>query len=378
MSTAKRYDAIVVGVGGMGSAALLHLARRGFRALGIERFGLAHDKGSSHGVNRIIRLAYLEHPSYVPILRRAYQLWRELETQVREQLLFITGSLDIGARGSTTLEGSALACKLHDLEHEMLSAQDVGRRFPGYRLPSTVRALFQPEGGFVLAERGVTAHAEAAVAIGAIVHEGETVLEIDRSGSDVRVVTDRSEYHARRIVITVGAWTASLLGELAPLAIPERQVLMWTAVSAPERFQPSCFPVFNLELPEGRFYGFPQFGIPGFKIGKYHHRAQVVTPDGIDRTIHSEDEHVLREAIRQCFPGADGPVLHAVTCMFTNSPDEHFIVDVWPADPRIVIAAGFSGHGFKFCPVIGEILAELADVGTTRHDITLFRLSRFI
>lgn len=361
----------------MGSAALYHLARRGLRVLGIERFAIAHDRGSSHGVNRIIRLAYLEHPSYVPLLRRSYELWRDLEAAVSEQLLFITGSLDIGAPGSQTFEGSILSCRLHELEHEILSAADVGRRFPGYQLPEDVRAVFQPDGGFVLAERGVTSHAAAAAALGATVHEDETVLSVEPGGSVVTIRTNRGEYAADRVVVCAGAWAASLLRELTPLAVPERQVLIWTAVSEPNRFRPSSFPVFNLELPCGRFYGFPEFGIPGFKIGKYHHRGETVSPDAVDRRIDPEDERVLREAIRACFPAADGPVLHATTCMFTNSPDEHFIVDAWPADSRIVIAAGFSGHGFKFCPVIGEILAQLTVDGDTRHDISLFRLARF-
>jgi sarcosine oxidase len=371
------FDAVVVGVGGMGSAALYHLARRGLRVLGIERFALAHDRGSSHGVNRIIRLAYLEHPSYVPLLRRAYELWRGLETDAGEQLLFVTGSLDIGPSGSQTFEGSLLSCRLHHLAHEVLSAADVGRRFPGYELPPDIRAVFQPDGGFVLAERGVTAHAAAAVALGASLHEGETVVSVEATDPCVTVRTDRGTYAANRVVVTAGAWAASLLRDLAPLAIPERQVLVWTAVSNAALFRPSAFPVFNLELPFGRFYGFPEFGIPGFKIGKYHHRGETVSPDTVDRRIDPEDERVMREAIRACFPAADGPVLHATTCMFTNSPDEHFIVDAWPADPRIVVAAGFSGHGFKFCPVIGEILAQLTVDGDTRHDISLFRLARF-
>jgi sarcosine oxidase len=371
------FDALVVGIGGMGSAALYHLASRGLRVLGLERFTIGHDRGSSHGVNRIIRLAYLEHPSYVPLLRRAYALWRELESRAGETLLFITGSLDIGSPGSQTYEGSILSCRLHDLEHEILSAADVNQRFPGYRLPPDVRAVYQRDGGFVLAERSVAAHAAAATALGATIHDGETVLAIDNAGSHVTVRTDRGQYAAERVVVTAGAWAASLLKELAPLAVPERQVLMWTAVSDGSRFHPSSFPVFNLELPFGRFYGFPEFGIPGFKIGKYHHRGEVVAPDAVDRRIDPEDERVIRAAIRSCFPDADGPVVHATTCMFTNSPDEHFIVDTWPADRRVVIAAGFSGHGFKFCPVIGEVLADLATRGATRHDITLFRLARF-
>ncbi len=373
----KMFDVIVIGVGGMGSASLYHLARRGLKALGIEQFDIPHDRGSSHGVNRIIRLAYLEHPSYVPLLRRAYELWRELERVAGERLLYITGSLDVGAPGSQTLDGSLLSCRLHDLAHEHLAAAEVRRRFPGYGIPDSLQAVYQPDGGFVLAERSVESHVAAAVARHAAVHRRERVLHLDLSGAQVTVRTDRGAYRAPRVVVTAGPWVGTLLPGLTALAKPERQVLLWTGILQPGLFEPASFPVFNLDVPEGRFYGFPEFGVPGFKLGKYHHRGEATDPDHVHREIDAMDEAVLREALGAYFPAANGRTLSATTCLFTNSPDEHFILDLYRDDPRVAIAAGFSGHGFKFCSVVGEIVADLATEGGTAHDVSLFRLSRF-
>jgi sarcosine oxidase len=190
------------------------------------------------------------------------------------------------------------------------------------------------------------------------------------------VRTERGSYEAERLVLTAGAWSGGLAGALAPVAKPERQVMLWTQPRRPERFRIGAFPVFNMEAPEGRFYGFPIHGIPGFKIGKYHHRGQQVDPDSIDRDCDARDEAVVREGIRRYFPDADGPTLSMTTCMFTNTPDEHFILDIHPDAPRVSIAAGFSGHGFKFCSVVGEIMADLATTGRTRWNVELFRLAR--
>jgi len=371
------YDAIVVGLGGMGSAALYHLARRGAKVLGLEQFDIPHDHGSSHGETRIIRLAYAEHPDYVPLLRRAYELWRELEALTNERLLVITGGVDAGAPSSATVQGSLRACETHQIPHELLTAADLHERFPGYRLSSEMVAVLQPDGGFVLPELCVVNNVAAGRSHGAEVHTRERVTGWDRHPEGVKVSTDHGSYTARKLVLTAGPWAASLVPRLARLAVPERQVMLWTQPLRPELFQPESFPIFNLEAPE-RFYGFPVYGkIPGFKIGKYHHRLEKADPDRVDRDIHPEDEAVLREGIRRFFPDADGPTLEMKTCLFTNSPDEHFLVDLHPDAPEVALAAGFSGHGFKFASVIGEIMADLALHGSTRHEIELFRLGRF-
>src|SRR5581483_2015826 len=373
----RRFDVIVLGVGGMGSAAAYHLARRGKRVLGLEQFGIPHELGSSHGITRIIRLAYYEHPSYVPLLRRAYQLWRELEQLSGERLLHVTGSLDAGPPESEVFLGSKRSCDLHDLPHEVLSAAALAARFPAYRLPPGFLALFQPEGGFLLPERCIVAHADAARALGAEIHPDEPALEWEARGDGVQVRTARGRYAAERLVICAGAWASKLVPALAGLAVPERQVLGWFEPLQPELFLPERFPVFNLLVDEGRFYGFPLFGVPGFKIGRYHHLDEQVDPDTIDRASYSRDEAVLRAGVAHYFPAANGALLSAKACMFTNSPDEHFILDLHPELPQVVLAAGFSGHGFKFCSVVGEILADLAERGETAHDTALFRLARF-
>jgi sarcosine oxidase len=203
------------------------------------------------------------------------------------------------------------------------------------------------------------------------------VLDWEARGDRVQVRTDRATYEAGTLVITAGPWASTLLHALAPLARPERQVLGWFQPRRPERFALGSFPVFNCALPEGRFYGFPVYSVPGFKLGRYHHLEEQVDPDTIDRECHSRDEAVLRECVTRYFPDADGPTMALKVCMFTNSPDEHFVIDLHPEHPNVSFAAGFSGHGYKFCSVVGEIMADLADDGATRHDIGLFRLARF-
>ena len=372
------YDVIVLGVGGMGSATLYHLARRGRKVLGLERFRLAHEQGSSHGVNRIIRLAYSEHPAYVPLLRRAYELWRELESRAGERLLFITGGLDIGPPDGQIFGGSLRSCLEHQLPHEVLTAEEVGRRYPGFRLPSDLMAVYHSEGGFVLSERAILAHVAAARELGAEVHECERATEWSVEGHGIAVRTENASYRADRLVITAGAWVGEAVPSLARLAVPERQVLIWTQPLRPEYFAHGAFPVFNMEAAEGRFYGFPVYGVPGFKLGKYHHRLERADPDRMNRGIDAEDERVLREGITRYFPGAGGPTLAMKTCLFTNTPDEHFILGRHSQFEQVAIASPCSGHGFKFASVVGEIMADFAlEGGCTKWDLGLFRLNRF-
>jgi sarcosine oxidase len=373
-----RYDCIVLGVGGMGSAALYHLARRGQRVLGIEQFSIGHEFGSSHGVTRIIRLAYAEHPAYVPLLRSAYERWRQMEQTAGERLLVITGGMDIGPVGGEMLTGSLRSCREHGIAHQVLDAGEVGRRFPGYQLPAGMAAVYQEDGGIVLPERSIITHITAAQALGAEVHGCERVTDWNAQGSGVEVRTDHGTYGADRLVITAGPWASQLVPRLRPLAAPERQVLIWTQPLRPERFTPETFPIFNMEAPEGRLYGFPVYSVPGFKFGRFHHRNEQVDPDRMNRGFEPEDEAVLRDGIARYFPDANGPTLAMKTCLFTNSPDEHFILDLHPEFPQVSMAAGFSGHGFKFAPVIGEIMTDFAiDGGCSRWDLDLFRLGRF-
>ena len=373
-----RYDVIVVGVGGMGSATSYYLARRGKRVLGLERFGIPHAMGSSHGHTRIIRLAYYEHPSYVLLLKRAYELWREIQQAVGERLLHITESIDAGPEDSWVFKGSWESCKLHDLPHEVLTGAELHRRYPGYHLPADHLALVQPEGGFLTPEKCIVSYVMAAQARGAEIHARERVLEWEPLEGGVRVRTDRGLYEADKLVVTAGAWDGELLDVLDGLAVPERQVLAWLQPTRPERFRADVFPVFNLLVDEGRFYGFPVFGVPGFKFGKYHHLEQMVDPETVDREAHDYDEQLLREFAERYFPDGCGPTMDLQTCMFTNTPDNHFVLDLHPDYPQVSFASPCSGHGYKFASVIGEIMADLAETGITRHDISLFRLDRLI
>jgi sarcosine oxidase len=377
MAFATSFDVIVAGVGGMGSAACHHLARRGKRLLGLERFDVPHSMGSSHGVNRIIRLAYYEDPSYVPLLRRSYELWRELQTQFGEQLLHITGSIDASAPDGEVFAGSLRSCEIHELPHEILSGAQLSKRFPGYRLPPDHLALLQPDGGFVLSERAVVAHVEGAIEAGATIRAREPLLEWESTPSGVRIRTSKGTYEAEQLIISAGAWAESLVPDLASLAIPERQVLAWVQPLEPALYRPERFPVFNLTVEEGRYYGFPVYGIPGFKVGRYHHLDEQIDPNDWDREPNDADEAILRDFTARYFPNANGPVMTLKSCIFTNTPDEHFIVDRLPSHPAVIVASPCSGHGYKFCPVIGEIVADLAVHGETRHDISLFRLARF-
>lgn len=373
-----RYDVIVVGVGAMGSATTYHLARRGKRVLGLERFDIPHSMGSSHGHTRIIRLAYYEHPSYVRLLRRAYELWRDLESRAGDRLLHITGSVDAGPPDSWLFKGSLQSCREHDLAHEVLTSRQLSGRFPGYALPRDHLGVFQPQGGFLLPERCIASHVMAAHDAGAEVHARERVLGWEPAGDGVKVVSDRGRYEAERLVVTAGAWDSQLLPLLAGLAVAERQVLAWLQPRRSDHFRPERFPVFNVLVDEGRFYGFPVFAVPGFKFGKYHHLQQTGEPDDLDRQPGPEDEEVLRDFASRYFPGGCGPVMALKTCLFTNSPDRHFIIDVHPDHPQVSFASPCSGHGFKFASVVGEIMADLAEHGDTGHDIGLFRLDRLL
>jgi len=378
MTQSNHFDTIVIGVGGMGSAAVYELAKRGQKVLGLERYDIPHSMGSSHGLTRIIRLAYMEDLEYVPLLQRTYELVRETQAKAGEQLLFVTGGIDASAPDDKVFKGSILACKTFDLKHEVYTPKELSKRFPAFHLPGGMMANYQPDSGFLLSERCIVAHVNLATSLGAVIHGREQVVSWDASGEGVKVKTDRNTYSAGHLVITAGAWANKLLTPLRKgLAVPERQVLAWLAPKRPEIFSTGNFPIWYIKAPEGEFYGFPVWGIPGFKLGRMHHRGETVDPDKMDRECHPEDEALLRAFAERYFPEAAGPTLSLKACIFTNTPDEHFIIDRHPEHPQVLFGAGFSGHGFKFTSVIGEILAELAVDEKTRHDIGFLRLGRF-
>jgi sarcosine oxidase len=371
----KGFDHIVIGAGGMGSAATYELARRGRRVLGLEQFSIPHELGSSAGATRIFRFAYFEHPSYVPLMRLSFSRWQALERDFGERLLTITGGLDIGLPSGRVISGSKEACRAHGLTHEVLGASEASRRFPAWRLPAGFEAVYQPEAGFLLADRAIVAHVTLARKLGADVRENEAVRSWKPVGDRVEVETERGRYEAGSLILAAGAWTAKLLPRFEALAVPQRQVVGW--FKTPDAsYRPESFPVFILDCPErGNFYGFPEEGSEGFKIGKFRHRLENVDPDRIDRRVTPQDVATLIWAGRYLAKPMGSPLAFK-TCMFVNSPDEHFIVDVLPEHRSVVAAAGFSGHGYKFCSGIGEVLADLAMHGETPHDTQLFRLSR--
>ena len=372
------FDVIVAGAGAMGAQTCWHLARRGQRVLALDRYDIPNAMGSSHGVHRIIRLAYFEHPLYVPILRRAYSLWRETEQLAGEQLLFVTGSMDIGPEGSPVVSGSLESCRIHGLDHEVLSAGDVVRRYPGYRLPGNFRAVYQPDGGFVASERAVVAAANLAMKAGAVMHAREAMIDFaPLAGGGVRVRTEQGTYDAGRLVVSAGAWIGELVPVLKSVAVAERQVLGWFRPKVPAHYRLGTFPVSNLKSDVGHFYQFPVWNVPGFKIGLYHHLGEKGPPDTLSREPNARDEAALRKGLERFFPDAAGELLALRTCIFTNTPDEHFVIDHMPGFPEVILASPCSGHGFKFSSAIGEILAGMAMNHAPRFDLSPFRIARF-
>jgi sarcosine oxidase len=375
----SHFDVVVVGLGAMGSAALHHLARRGKRVLGVERYAPGHDRGSSHGETRIIRLGYFEHPSYVPLLRRAYKLWRELEEAAGRALLHITGIAEIGPPNSALIKGTLACAQMHGLRHEVLAAADLMRRLPVFRVPPDYAAVLQPDGGILQAEASIAAQLALATEAGAELHSGETVRAVEPRAGHVRIVTDRGNIDAGAAIIAAGPWVRSLLPGLAARLRVTREVMGWFETTDARLFSSSRLPVFIIESRHGMHYGIPPRETIhlGIKVAKHHHRGETVDPDGYDRTVSAEDEALIRAALADHLPAANGRLLTAKTCLYTMTPDGHFLIDRLPDAPNIIVASPCSGHGFKFAPVIGEILADLAIRGATAHDIARFSLGRF-
>jgi len=369
------FDVVVCGLGVMGSAALCELSRRGLRVLGIDRFTPGNDRGSSHGATRVIRLDYFEHPSYVPLLRRTYELWHELEQASGQKLLHITGIMEIGAPDGTLLTGVLASIRQHSLRHELLCAEDLMRRFPAFHLPSHYQAVVQPDGGFLAAEPSIHAMLALAKSAGAEIRSGEIIRTIEPSSAGVRIISDRARIDAGSAVIAVGPWIKSILPELKAPLRATRQVMAWFSPPQPALFQ--HFPVFLMESHHGMHYGFPLDGDGLIKVAKHHHDDETVDPEAFDRTVSAADESLIRSALADHLPGANGRRVKSTTCLYTVTPDGDFIVDSLPGYPHVVVASPCSGHGFKFAPVIGEILADLVTRCEPRHDIDRFSLKRF-
>ncbi|HVY91966.1 MAG TPA: N-methyl-L-tryptophan oxidase [Bryobacteraceae bacterium] len=374
----SEFDVIVVGVGAMGASACHHLARRGVRVLGIEQFDIPHNLGSSHGLSRMIRLAYYEHPDYVALLLRAYELWHELEAIAGATVLHLTGGLYMGRQGCELVHGSHVSAKQHGLTHELLDAKQIQSRFPQFDVPDDFIGLFEPRAGFLEPEKAISAFVQSAVLAGAQIHAREIVQQWSEDSGGVRVQTDRAHYRAQQIVFCAGAWTSKLVSDLGvPLTIT-RQPMLWFTPSAPMDFAMGKFPVWAIDRPGGGiFYGFPTPpGEAGLKAA-CHFPGSVTDPDRVPRELLESDVQEVDAALRRYLPAAAGPLLAHRVCIYTNSPDHHFIIDRHPQHQRVTLACGFSGHGFKFASVVGEILADLAMNGRTQLPADFLRLKRF-
>lgn len=373
------YDVIVVGLGAMGSAAAFRLAERGARILGLETFGPAHQLGSSGGLSRIIRLAYFEHPDYVPMLRAAWEMWPQIEVAAGgEQLLKPTGGLYVGRRGSAVLEGSLGSARAHGLAHELLDADETRRRFPALSIDDDMAALHEPLAGILFPEKCIAAHLRLAERHGAELQFEERVTGWSSDGSGIAVSTERGTYAAERLIVAAGAWLPRLAPELGlPLTV-ERNVLFWfEPLAHADLFEADRLPVWIVELDdEHAFYGFPALPGQGVKVAR-HHGGRPVDPETVDRDASAADEQPVRKFIARHLPHANGPRLDARVCMYTNTPDFNFMLGVHPADERVVIASPCSGHGFKFSSVIGSIVADLALEGRTDFEIGFLALDRF-
>ena len=364
--------AIVIGLGGMGSAALYHLARRGERVIGLEQFAPANTRGASHGRSRVIRQAYFEDPRYVPLLKRAYELWAELNARALENVWHLYGGLAIGDPETPLIAGNLQSARAHDIGHDVLTSNDLMKRFPAFKAKPNEIGVYEPTVGAVFPERAVVEHLRAAVDCGAQAHFGIPVSTIE-SGQDGVVVTmaDGSVYEAERAILTAGPW----LRDFAPFPVRvERNVQHW--FEPPRSNSPGL--VFMAERPEWPklLYGFPDLG-EGVKAA-FHHTGSFIG-HAREHNDATRDEEIapVRRALEELFAGGIGPHRRSEPCMYALTPDEHFIIGSSPKNANVIVAGGFSGHGFKFCSVVGEILADLATAGTTGHDITIFDPERF-
>lgn len=362
----------------MGSAAAFQLARRGALVIGLETFGPAHDRGSSHGESRIIRQAYFEDPAYVPLVLRAYQLWRELEASSGERLLETTGGVMIGAPEGDMVSGSLQSAVRWGLPYRILTASELQAEFPVFQPARDQVGLVEPDAGVLAPELAVLSHLRLAASLEAELHFGERVLGWDTTKSSVVVSTNSSRYEADRLVLTAGAWSPELLPGLGMPLQPVRQVMVWFAPTDIGRFTaPSC-PIYLLERGDGdQFYGVPTRDGQTTKAAR-HHGGELTTAASVRRDIDDRDVANVRQGLAEILPElAAAPLARAAACLYTNTPDLNFVIGQHPTSERVMVAGGFSGHGFKFSPVVGEILADLAESGHTSLPIGIFSPTRF-
>jgi sarcosine oxidase len=371
------YDVIIVGLGAMGSAAAWHLVASGRQVLGLDRFAPPHEFGSSHGRTRIIREAYFEDPVYVPLVQRAYELWADLERRTNRRLLLPTGGLMLGPADGVLVAGAKRSAQEHNLTHRILSATDIGKQFPALTPPQDMVGVWEPRAGILFPELAIQTHLDLAARGGAALKFETPVTQWEPHREGVRVLTPRGAHTGNQLLLCAGPWMTSLLPELNFSLSVERQVLFWfEPLSDNSLFQADRFPIFICEFsPRRFFYGFPDLG-DGVKVAG-HHEGRVSQPDTVNREVAEDEVEMMRGLLSRFLPAADGPLRSAVVCMYTNTPDEHFVLDHYPGYPQVFIASPCSGHGFKFSPVIGEIAAARLNGRTPPFDLTRFSLARF-
>ena len=374
-----RHDAIVVGVGGVGSAVLAELASRGARVVGVDRFEPGHDRGSSHGETRLIRLAYCEHPDYVPLLRRAFELWEAWDAASDAELFLPSGVLEAGPPEAPLVTGVRRAVEEHDLALEELSPREARERVPALRLPDDYDVLVEPRGGVLRVEAAVGVRAAAAVAAGAELRTGAAVLRWEEAAGGVRVHLDDGEVlEAARLVLCPGAWAGDLLAEAGVPFEVVRKVLLWYPTTTPDHTPAAGFLPFAVQHADGAFlYGFPELEPGRLKVAEHTGGAPVADPLAVDRGCRPEDVGAVEAFLRAHLPGVRPERAAHAVCLYTRTPDEHFVVGLHPRSERVALAAGLSGHGYKFAPVIGEALADLALEGGTALPIGFLDPQRF-
>jgi len=373
----QEFDIIVMGLGANGSSALYHLAATGKKVLGMDRFTPPHAYGSSHGESRIIRQAYYEAPVYVPLLKAAYRLWDELEKTSGKQLFLKTGGLMLGNSDTAVVTGSRLSAETHDIPYEYLDAASLRERFPAFRpTPHTV-GILEKKAGILFPEECIRTFLDQASARGAAIHNNEKVLDIVPTADKVELITTSGKYTCGKLIITAGAWTEQLLPGLSlPLTV-QRQVLYWFTDGSARpnsRFLPANMPVYIWEYAPGKmFYGFPDLGT-GVKIA-YHHNGRHLQPDHLTQDVSPEEITEMKDIARE-YLGMDPVFSRSAVCMYTNTPDGHFIIDFHPGCKNIIIASPCSGHGFKFSSLTGKILSDIATGNDTGFDLSPFSLTR--
>lgn len=372
----EKYDVVVMGCGGFGAAAMFHLARRGLKVIGIDRFHPPHDRGSSHGDTRIIRKAYFEHPNYVPLLHRAWDLWEELAEESQQLLIERRDLLMSGLPGSEVISGARSAARLHRLPLTDLSAAEARSRFPMFNIPPDHSVTVESTAGILHCERCVGTHLELAKAHGAQVKFGETVHEVSGGPGKLSVRTDRGSYSAAAGVLTCGAWSGQLLEDYSRLITVRRKILFWHPIKSPIWAEPAKAPLFLMELPEGQFYGFPSIDGQTIKVAEHTGGESIQDLSMIKRDPVTKEEQAVSRFVAERLLEADAKSCRFVVCMYSMSPDGHFLFDRLDDFP-LVVAAGFSGHGFKFASVLGEAAADLVQHGHSSLDLDFLSANRF-